>query len=127
MVRCVFVNSRTVKDAYTLPRTDDAINTLLGAKFFSKLDLRSGYWQVEMKEEIKHKTPFSVGNLRFYACNCVTFGQTNAPATFQRLITPYIRLVKFQLVRQIPDAYVSACVLAAKLFLLFFLVLVYFS
>ena len=41
--------------------------------------------------------------------------------------TPYIRLVKFQLVRQIPDVYVSACVLAAKLFLLFFLVFVYFS
>ena len=37
--------------------------------------------------------------------------------------TPYIRLVKFQLVRQIPDVYVSACVLAGKLFLLFFLVL----
>ena len=42
-------------------------------------------------------------------------------------ITPYIRLVKFQLVRQIPDVYVSACVLAGKLFLLFFLVLLYFS
>ena len=41
--------------------------------------------------------------------------------------TPFIRLVKFQLVRQIPDVYVSACVLAAKLFLLFFLVLLYFS
>ena len=43
------------------------------------------------------------------------------------LNTPYIRLVKFQLVRQIPDVYVSACVLAGKLFLLFFLVLLYFS
>ena len=42
-------------------------------------------------------------------------------------ITPYIRLVKFQLVRQIADVYVSACVLAGKLFLLFFLVLLYFS
>ena len=41
--------------------------------------------------------------------------------------TPYIRLVKFQLVRQIPDVYVSVCVLAGKLFLLFFLVLLYFS
>ena len=41
--------------------------------------------------------------------------------------TPYIRLVKFQLVREIPDVYVSACVLAGKLFLLFFLVLLYFS
>ena len=45
----------------------------------------------------------------------------------QCINTPYIRLVKFQLVRQIPDVYVSACVLAAKLFLLFFLVLVYLS
>ena len=41
--------------------------------------------------------------------------------------TPYIRLVKFQLVRQIPDVYVSACVLAGKLILVFFLVLLYFS
>ena len=41
--------------------------------------------------------------------------------------TPYIRLVKFQLVREILDVYVSACVLAGKLFLLFFLVLLYFS
>ena len=40
--------------------------------------------------------------------------------------TPYIWLVKFQLVRQIPDVYVSACVLAGKLFLLFFLALLYF-
>ena len=39
---------------------------------------------------------------------------------FVHSFTPYIRLVKFQLVRQIPDVYVSACVLAGKLFLLFF-------
>ncbi|MCG8044577.1 MAG: RNase H-like domain-containing protein [Candidatus Thiodiazotropha endolucinida] len=80
------LNSRTVKDAYSLPRIDDTIDTLLGAKFFSKLDLRSGYWQVEMKEEDKHKTAFSVGNLGFYECNRMAFGLTNAPATFQRLM-----------------------------------------
>ena len=57
------LNSRTVKDAYTLPRIDDTIDSLIGAKFFSKLDLCSGYWQVEIKEEDKHKTAFSVGNL----------------------------------------------------------------
>lgn len=80
------LNSRTVKDAYTLSRIGDTIDTLIGARFFSKLDLRSGYWQVEMKEEDKHKTAFSVGNLGFYECNRMAFGLTNAPATFQRLM-----------------------------------------
>ena len=80
------LNSRTIKDAYTLPRINDTIDTLLGAKFFSKLDLRSGYWQVEMKEEDKYKTAFSVGNLGFYECNRMAFGLTNAPATFQSLM-----------------------------------------
>ena len=60
------VNSRTVRDAYTLPRIDDTIDTLTGAKYFSKLDLRSRYWQAEMKEEDKEKTSFSVGNLGFF-------------------------------------------------------------
>ena len=80
------LNSRTVRDAYTLPRIDDTIDTLIGAKYFSKLDLRSGYWQMEMKEEDKEKTAFSVGNLGFFECNRMAFGLTNAPATFQRLM-----------------------------------------
>ena len=80
------LNNKTVKDAYNLPRVDDAIDSLLGARYFSKLDLRSGYWQVEVREEDKHKTAFSVGNLGFFECNRMPFGLTNAPATFQRLM-----------------------------------------
>lgn len=80
------LNSRTVRDSYNLPRIDDTIDTLIGAKYFTKLDLRSGYWQVEMEETDKHKTAFSVGNLGFYECNRMAFGLTNAPATFQRLM-----------------------------------------
>ena len=80
------LNARTVRDAYALPRIDDTIDTLLGAKYFSKLDLRSGYWQVEMEEEDKSKTAFSVGSLGFFECNRMAFGLTNAPATFQRLM-----------------------------------------
>ena len=77
---------RTVKDAYTLPCIDDTMDTLLGAKYFWKLDLRSGYWQVEMKEEDIEKTAFTIGNLGFYECNRMAFGLTNAPATFQGLM-----------------------------------------
>ncbi|MCG7876441.1 MAG: pol polyprotein, partial [Candidatus Thiodiazotropha endolucinida] len=80
------LNNRTIRDSYSLPRIDDTIDTLMGAKYFTKLDLRSGYWQVEMEEADKPKTAFTVGNLGFYECNRMAFGLTNAPATFQRLM-----------------------------------------
>ena len=80
------LNSRTIRDSYNLPRIDDTIDTLIGAKYFTKLDLRSGYWQVEMEETDKAKTAFTVGYLGFYECNRMAFGLTNAPATFQRLM-----------------------------------------
>ena len=80
------LNSRTIRDSYNLPRIDDTIDTLIGAKYFTKLDLRSGYWQVEVEESDKHKTAFTIGNLGFYECNRMAFGLTNAPATFQRLM-----------------------------------------
>lgn len=80
------LNAKTVKDAYSLPRINDTIDTLVGARYFSKLDLHSGFWQVEIAEEDRHKTAFSVGPLGFYECNRMAFGLTNAPATFQRLM-----------------------------------------
>ena len=80
------LNNRTVKDAYSLPRIDETIDCLSGSKYFTKLDLRSGYWQVAMHESDKPKTAFSVGPLGFYECNRMAFGLSNAPSTFQRLM-----------------------------------------
>lgn len=80
------LNSKTVRDSYALPRIEETLDTLQGAKWFSVLDLKSGYWQVEMAEEDKHKTAFTVGPLGFWECNRMAFGLTNAPATFQRLM-----------------------------------------
>lgn len=80
------LNSRTIKDAYYLPRIEESIDTLSGSKYFSKLDLRSGYWQVGIKESDKSKTAFSVGPLGFFECNRMAFGLCNAPASFQRLM-----------------------------------------
>ena len=80
------VNKRTIKDAYALPRIDEALDSLNGSKWFSSLDLKCGYWQVEMDEESKQYTAFTVGPLGFYECQRMPFGLTNAPATFQRLM-----------------------------------------
>ena len=80
------LNARTKKDSYALPRIEQTLDHLRGSSIFSTLDLTSGYWQVEMEEECKQFTAFTVGPLGFYECNLMPFGATNAPATFQRLM-----------------------------------------
>ena len=57
-----------------------------GAQWFTSLDLKSEYWQVEMEEESKALTAFTVGPLGFYECEIMLFGLTNATVTFQRLM-----------------------------------------
>ena len=80
------LNNRTVKDAYSLPRIETLLDTFLGSTIFTTLDLKAGYWQVEMAEECKAFTAFTCGPLGFYECETMPFGATNAPATFQRLM-----------------------------------------
>ena len=77
---------RIVKGAYAIPRVDDTLQLLAGAKYSSTLDLKSGNWQVEAKEADKAKTAFQVSSLGFYDCNRMHFGLCNVPATFQRLM-----------------------------------------
>ena len=76
------LNNRTVKDTYSLPRIESILDSLGGAQIFSTLDLKAGYWQVEMAEECKAYTAFTCGPLGFYECDTMPFGATNAPATF---------------------------------------------
>ena len=84
------LNNRTVKDAYSLPRIESILDSLGGAQIFSTLDLKAGYWQVEMAEECKAYTAFTCDPLGFHECDTMPLGATNAPATFQRLMHDYL-------------------------------------
>jgi hypothetical protein len=52
------LNSLTYKDSYSIPKIDSCLDVLSGSKYFSTLDLRSGYWQVEVEESNRDKTAF---------------------------------------------------------------------
>ena len=80
------MNDATIKDAHPLPRIDDTLESLYGAQYFTTLDLKSGYWQVPIKEEDKEKTAFRTSSGQLYEFNQLPFGLCNAPATFSRLM-----------------------------------------
>ena len=79
------LNATTIKDSYPLPRIDDTLDALSGSKWFSTLDLKSGYHQVALAEADKPKTAFSAGN-GLWQWRVMPFGLCNAPATFERLM-----------------------------------------
>ncbi|CCO37652.1 Retrotransposable element Tf2 155 kDa protein type 1 [Rhizoctonia solani AG-1 IB] len=77
------LNNRTKKNVYPLPRPDDLMSKLRGAKIFTKLDLRWGYNNVRVKEGDEWKTAFRT-KYGLFESLVMTFGLTNAPAAFQR-------------------------------------------
>ncbi|GBN99165.1 Retrovirus-related Pol polyprotein from transposon 297, partial [Araneus ventricosus] len=84
------LNEITMKDSYPLPRIDDTLDALNGTQWFSTLDLKSGYWQVEIQPEDKEKSAFTTGQ-GLWQFKVMPFGLCNAPATFKRLMETVLR------------------------------------
>ncbi|GBG93096.1 hypothetical protein CBR_g58781 [Chara braunii] len=84
------LNAQTVKNAGPLPRIDDLLEGLGGAKYFSKLDLKSGYHQISIQPNDRYKTAFKTryGHFEWVV---MPFGLTNAPTTFQAAMTNEFR------------------------------------
>ena len=80
------LNACTKKDSYLIPKCPDTVESLVGARYFSTMDLKSGFWQVKVSEESCQYMAFMVGSMGVYKFLRMPYGLCNAPATFQRLM-----------------------------------------
>ncbi|UYV65881.1 K02A2.6-like [Cordylochernes scorpioides] len=88
------LNKIAKKDVYPLPRIDDTLDCLREAKFYSSMELQTGYWQIDVEESDREKTAFITPD-GLYEFNVMPFGLCNAPATFERMIYNLLKGLKW--------------------------------
>ena len=80
------MNDITVKDSNSLPRIDDTIDALSGAKYFSTADLKSGYYQIPVAEKDRHETAFSFPGGGLWQFKRMLMGLSNSASVFEKLM-----------------------------------------
>ena len=86
----VVFNKKTIKNQYPIPKIDELMDELKGAKYFSKIDLRSDYHQIRIQDQNIPKTTFKC---HYGHCKLLVmpFGLCNAPAIFMRVMNDRLR------------------------------------
>lgn len=105
------VDTMTVEDTYLLPKMDECIDSLSGARYTTAIDAYSGYWQMRIRKQDRHNTAF-VCQTGTFLCTRIPFRLTNAPACFQRALG--IILTKYK--RQMCLVYLEDVIIFSKTF-----------
>ena len=105
------LNKNTKPDNYPMPNVEQMIESTYGLKFFTQLDLASGYWAVPLRKEDQEKTAFSAPNGK-YEFAVLPYGLLNAMATFQRFMDKLVAECRRRGVNNI-DAYVDNIMLGS--------------
>ncbi|XP_063627002.1 uncharacterized protein LOC134798550 [Cydia splendana] len=84
------INEASEKDAYPIPQIDDTLEKLRNAQYFSKFDLKNGYWNVSLEESSRPLTAFTVPGRGLFHFKVMPFGLHSSGATFQRLLDQVI-------------------------------------
>ena len=84
------LNARTKKDSYPIPKCLETMESLVGAQYFSTMDLKSGFWQVKVSEDSHQYTAFTVGSMGVYEFLCMPYGLCNVQVMFQHLMQNYL-------------------------------------
>jgi hypothetical protein len=89
------LNAQTIPDSYPMPRIDDMLDRLHGAKYFSKLDMTDGFWQILLDEESKEYTGFATTS-KFWQWKVLPMGAMNSPSAFQRAMDQVLGELKWK-------------------------------
>lgn len=90
------LNAVTRKDVYPMPKFEDILDSMAGCKYFSVMDLQSGFWQVSLDKRTKHKTAFTTfGGI--WQWKVLPMGLCNSPSTFQRLLECVLHSLNYKI------------------------------